>query len=128
MVVVYRVDTLSWLIGKMLVKVPYVGLVNVVGGEKVSETSADLALLLALVSSFRDRPLRDDLVVFGEVGLAGEIRPVQRGQERIREAAKLGFKTVLIPTANKPKQGIDGVTILTVDRVDDALAMLREQS
>ena len=76
----------------------------------------------------KNRPLPAKSIVFGEVGLAGEIRPVQRGQERIREAAKLGFKTVLIPTANKPKQGIDGVTILTVDRVDDALAILREQS
>jgi DNA repair protein RadA/Sms len=64
--------------------------------------------------------------VFGEVGLAGEIRPVQRGQERIREAAKLGFKTVLLPTANKPKQGVDGVKLLVVDRVDQALALLRD--
>ena len=64
--------------------------------------------------------------MFGEVGLAGEIRPVQRGQERIREAAKLGFKTVLLPTANKPKQAIDGVKLLVVDRVDQALALLRE--
>ena len=74
----------------------------------------------------KNKPLPAKSLVFGEVGLAGEIRPVQRGQERIREAAKLGFKTVLIPTANKPKQGIDGVKILTVERVDQALALLRE--
>ena len=65
-------------------------------------------------------------MVFGEVGLAGEIRPVQRGLERIREAAKLGFRTVLMPTANKPKQGIDDVALVTVDRIDAALAHLRD--
>jgi DNA repair protein RadA/Sms len=63
-------------------------------------------------------------IVFGEVGLAGEIRPVQRGQERIREAAKLGFRTILLPAANKPKQGVDGVDIVAVSRVADALAFL----
>ena len=102
--------------------------VNAVGGVRIQEPAVDLSVLLAIDSSLKNRPLPLKSIVFGEVGLAGEIRPVQRGQERIREAAKLGFKTVLIPTANKPKQGIDGVTILTVDRVDDALAILREQS
>ena len=102
--------------------------VNAVGGVRIQEPAVDLSVLLAVDSSLKNRPLPAKSIVFGEVGLAGEIRPVQRGQERIREAAKLGFKTVLIPTANKPKQGIDGVTILTVDRVDDALAILREQS
>jgi len=102
--------------------------VNAVGGVRIQEPAVDLSVLLAIDSSLKNRPLPAKSIVFGEVGLAGEIRPVQRGQERIREAAKLGFKTVLIPTANKPKQGIDGVTILTVDRVDDALAILREQS
>ena len=77
--------------------------VNVVGGVKVGETGADLALLLALISSFRNRPLPQDLVVFGEVGLAGEIRPVTSGQERISEAAKHGFKRAIVPFANKPK-------------------------
>jgi DNA repair protein RadA/Sms len=102
--------------------------VNAVGGVRIQEPAVDLSVLLAIDSSLKNRPLPAKSIVFGEVGLAGEIRPVQRGQERIREAAKLGFKTVLIPTANKPKQGIDGVMILTVDRVDDALAILREQS
>jgi DNA repair protein RadA/Sms len=78
--------------------------VNVVGGVRVNETAADLALLLSTVSSLRNRPLGDDLVVFGEVGLSGEVRPVARGEERVREAAKLGFKRVLLPAANKPKR------------------------
>ena len=78
------------------------------------------------IHHLKTKPLPAKSIVFGEVGLAGEIRPVQRGQERIREAAKLGFKTVLIPTANKPKQGVDGIKILPVDRVDQALALLRE--
>jgi DNA repair protein RadA/Sms len=82
--------------------------VNVVGGVKVSETSADLALLLAMVSSLRDRPLPQDLVVFGEVGLAGEIRPVPSGQERISEAAKHGFRRAIVPAANVPKKSPKG--------------------
>ena len=102
--------------------------VNAVGGVRIQEPAVDLAVLLAIDSSLKNKPLPAKTLVFGEVGLAGEIRPVQRGQERIREAAKLGFKTVLIPSANKPKQGIDGVTIHTVDRVDDALGILRGQS
>ena len=101
--------------------------VNAVGGVRIQEPAVDLAVLLAINSSLKNKPLPAKSIVFGEVGLAGEIRPVQRGQERIREAAKLGFKTVLIPTANKPKHGIDGVRILTVDRVDEALALLRDQ-
>ncbi len=100
--------------------------VNAVGGVRIQEPAVDLAVLLAINSSLRNKPLPAKSIVFGEVGLAGEIRPVQRGQERIREAAKLGFKTMLIPTANKPKQGIDGVTIITVDRVGQALSALRE--
>jgi len=72
------------------------------------------------------RPLPAKTLVFGEVGLAGEIRPVQRGQERIKEAAKLGFKQVLIPNLNKPKQAIDGMKVMCVDRVDQALSILRE--
>ena len=82
--------------------------VNVVGGVKVTETSADLALLLAMVSSLRDRPLPQDLVVFGEVGLAGEIRPVPSGQERISEAAKHGFRRAIVPAANVPKKAPEG--------------------
>jgi len=100
--------------------------VNAVGGVRIQEPAVDLAVLLAINSSLRNKPLPAKSIVFGEVGLAGEIRPVQRGQERIREAAKLGFKTMLIPTANKPKQGIDGVRLITVDRVGQALGALRE--
>ena len=82
--------------------------VNAVGGVKISEPAADLAVLLAIVSSLRNRPLPPKLVVFGEVGLAGEVRPVQRGQERLREAAKLGFTQALIPRANLPRTPIEG--------------------
>ena len=95
--------------------------VNVVGGVKVSETSADLALLLAVVSSFRDRPLPRDLVVFGEVGLAGEIRPVPGGQERLREAAKHGFRHAIAPGANTPRKPIAGLEIHAVTNVSQAL-------
>lgn len=95
--------------------------VNVVGGVKVLETSADLSLLLAIVSSFRDRPLPQDLVVFGEVGLAGEIRPVPSGQERIYEAAKHGFKRAIVPKANVPKNGIPGMEIIGVSKLVEAL-------
>ena len=100
--------------------------VNAVGGVRILEPAADLAVLLAVCSSLRNKPLPQKALIFGEVGLAGEIRPVQRGQERIREAAKLGFETVLIPNLNKPKQGIDGVRIIAVDRVEEAIALLRE--
>ncbi len=98
--------------------------VNVVGGIKVTETSADLALLLALISSFRNRPLPQDLVMFGEVGLGGEIRPVPSGQERISEAAKHGFKRAIVPFANKPKKSIEGMEIFTVKKLTDALEIL----
>ena len=98
--------------------------VNVVGGVKVGETGADLALLLALISSFRNRPLPQDLVVFGEVGLAGEIRPVTSGQERISEAAKHGFKRALVPFANKPKSAVENMEVFTVKKLADALAIL----
>jgi DNA repair protein RadA/Sms len=99
--------------------------VNAVGGVRINEPAADLALLLAVHSSLASRALPAKTLVFGEVGLAGEIRPVQRGQERIREAAKLGFRQVLIPNMNKPKQAIDGITVVGVDRVDQALDWLR---
>jgi len=98
--------------------------VNVVGGVKVTETSADLAVLLALVSSFRDQPLARELVAFGEVGLAGEIRPVPGGQERLREAAKHGFKRAIVPKANLPKQRIPGLEIVGVSKVSEALDAL----
>ena len=98
--------------------------VNVVGGVKVGETGADLALLLALISSFRNRPLPQDVVVFGEVGLAGEIRPVTSGQERISEAAKHGFKRAIVPFANKPKSAVENMEVFTVKKLADALAIL----
>lgn len=95
--------------------------VNVVGGVKIVETSADLALLLAIVSSFRDRPLPQTLIVFGEVGLSGEIRPVPSGQERLREAAKHGFKKAIVPASNVPRQPIAGLEIIAVKKLTDAL-------
>jgi len=98
--------------------------VNVVGGVKVLETSADLALILSVISSFRDNSLPQDLVVFGEVGLAGEIRPVANGQERLREAAKHGFTRAIVPAGNAPKQPIQGMKVIPVRRVTEALDAL----
>ena len=97
--------------------------INIVGGVRLTETSADTALLLAALSSFRDKPLPNDIFTFGEVGLAGEIRPVSNGQERLREAAKHGFKTAIIPKANMPRKGetIDGLNIIGVQRVSELI-------
>ncbi|MEA5098829.1 MAG: DNA repair protein RadA, partial [Burkholderiaceae bacterium] len=100
--------------------------INAVGGVKITEPAADLAVLLAIHSSMRNKPLPKGLVVFGEVGLAGEIRPAPRGQERLREAAKLGFSLAMIPKANAPKQKIAGMTIIAVERIDEAFNRLRE--
>ncbi|MBC7685610.1 MAG: DNA repair protein RadA [Bdellovibrionales bacterium] len=100
--------------------------INAVGGVKITEPAADLAVLLAINSSMRNKPLPRGLVVFGEVGLAGEIRPAPRGQERLREAAKLGFSIAMIPKSNAPKQKIEGMTIVTVERIDEAFNKLRE--
>ena len=102
--------------------------VNAVGGVRIEEPAADLAVLLAVASSLRNRPLERGLVVFGEVGLAGEVRPAPRGQERLREAAKLGFNKAVIPRANAPRQPIEGLELVPVDRVDEALAVLRAPS
>ena len=99
--------------------------VNAVGGVEIDEPAADLPVLLAIVSSLRNRPLPDKLVVFGEVGLAGEVRPVQRGQERLREAAKLGFERAIVPKANQPKAGIAGLEIIAVERIGDAVDAIR---
>ena len=99
--------------------------VNAVGGVRINEPAADLAVLLAVNSSLKNRPLPSKSLVFGEVGLAGEIRPVQRGQDRIKEAAKLGFRTVVIPSLNKPRQAVEGIEIVPVARVSDALDFLR---
>ncbi|MCK4839480.1 MAG: DNA repair protein RadA [Desulfobulbaceae bacterium] len=98
--------------------------VNVVGGIRVMETSADLALTLAVVSSLKDKPLSRDLVAFGEVGLAGEIRPVPGGQERLREAAKHGFKRAIVPKGNAPQQPIPGLEVIAVSKLSDALEII----
>jgi DNA repair protein RadA/Sms len=100
--------------------------INAVGGVKITEPAADLAVLAAINSSMRNKPLPRGMVVFGEVGLAGEIRPAPRGQERLREAAKLGFSMALIPKANAPRQPIEGMQIIAVDRIDNAFQQLRD--
>jgi DNA repair protein RadA/Sms len=100
--------------------------VNAVGGVRITEPAADLAVLMAIVSSLKNRPLPPKLVVFGEIGLAGEVRPVQRGQERLREAAKLGFTQALIPHANRPRQAIAGLEVMPVRRVEEAVVKVRE--
>ncbi len=94
---------------------------NVVGGVKVVETGADLPLLMSVVSSMKDKPLPQDLVVFGEVGLAGEIRPVSSGEDRLREAAKHGFRRAVVPKDNAPRKGIKGLDIHTVQTLSEAL-------
>jgi len=101
--------------------------VNAVGGVRINETAADLAVLLAALSSFRDRPLPADLVVFGEVGLAGEIRPVPNGEERLREAAKHGFKQAIVPRANAPRRGgkrIEGLEVRGVTRLSEVMGTI----
>jgi len=99
---------------------------NAVGGVKISEPAADLAVLLAIQSSIRNRALPKELIVFGEVGLAGEIRPCPRGQERLKEAAKLGFTVAIIPKANMPKSKIPGLRVIPVERIDQAIAAAAE--
>jgi len=94
---------------------------NVVGGVRVTEPAADLAVLLAVLSSFRDQPAPGDLVTFGEVGLAGEIRPVPSGQERLREAAKHGFRRAIVPAANAPRKPIEGLEVVPVRRLSEAI-------
>jgi DNA repair protein RadA/Sms len=98
--------------------------VNVVGGVRITETAADLAVLLAAISSFRDRPLDQGLVVFGELGLTGEIRPVPNGQERLKEAAKHGFKRAIVPQANRPKRGVEGLEVVAVQSLAELLASI----
>jgi DNA repair protein RadA/Sms len=99
--------------------------VNAVGGVRIQEPAADLAVLLAIVSSLRNRPLPPKMVAFGEVGLAGEIRPAPRGQERLKEAAKLGFTCALVPKANAPKHAIEGMEVIALERVEQAVEKLR---
>jgi len=100
--------------------------VNAVGGVRISEPAADLAVLLSITSSLKNKPLPSKLVVFGEVGLAGEVRPAPRGQERLKEAAKLGFTRALIPEANRPRQAIAGMEVIAVKRVEEAVVRIRE--
>ena len=100
--------------------------INVVGGVKVLETASDLALMAAVISSLRNRPLDTDLLVFGEVGLSGEIRPVPSGQERLKEAAKHGFKRAIVPKGNAPKEAPAGLQVIAVTRLEQALDALFE--
>jgi len=99
--------------------------VNAVGGMRISEPAADLAVCLAVVSSLTDRPIREKVAVFGEVGLAGEVRPAPRGQERLKEAAKLGFEKAIVPKANQPKGRLAELEVIAVERVDQAVQVLR---
>ena len=98
--------------------------VNVVGGVRISETAADLAVLMAVLSSYRDRPGPRELIAFGEVGLSGEIRPVQNGLERLREAAKHGFRRAVVPRKNAPKKPIEGIEVVAVERLPDMMDLL----
>jgi DNA repair protein RadA/Sms len=100
--------------------------VNAVGGVRIGEPAADLAVMLAIVSSLTDRPIPGKVIAFGEVGLAGEVRPAPRGQDRLKEAAKLGFTRAIVPKANQPKGKIAGLEVIAVERVDQAVAKLRE--
>ncbi len=100
--------------------------INVVGGVKLSETGADLAVLTAVISSLRNKAIPQDWVVFGEVGLTGEIRPVQAGEERIRDAGKHGFKVALVPAANAPRKSISGLKVIAVHHLQQAIEALKE--
>lgn len=102
--------------------------VNAVGGVRITETGADLAVLLAVLSSMRNKPMPTNVLIFGEVGLAGEIRPVQAGQERIREAAKHGFKKALIPAANNSKKNFDDLETIPISSLQEAVQWFRELS
>jgi DNA repair protein RadA/Sms len=99
--------------------------VNAVGGVRIGEPAADLAVCLAVVSSLTDKPIAEKVVVFGEIGLAGEVRPAPRGQERLKEAAKLGFEKAIVPRANQPRAKIPGLEVTAVERVDQAVQVLR---
>jgi DNA repair protein RadA/Sms len=99
--------------------------VNAVGGVRISEPAADLAVMLAIQSSLRGKALPRGFIAFGEVGLAGEVRPAPRGQDRLREAAKLGFSIAIVPKANAPKKPIEGLTIHAVERIEQAIDLTR---
>jgi DNA repair protein RadA/Sms len=96
-----------------------------VGGVRITEPAADLAVLLAIQSSLRGKPLPRGFFAFGEVGLAGEVRPAPRGQERLREAAKLGFNVAMVPKANLPRKPIEGLTVHAIERIDQAVDLVR---
>jgi DNA repair protein RadA/Sms len=98
--------------------------VNVVGGVRVTETGIDLAAALAVVSSLKNKPLPVNLIVFGEIGLSGEIRPVQSGQDRLKEAVKLGFTQAIVSKANAPKKPISGLEVLAVEKLSQALEII----
>ena len=104
--------------------------VNAVGGVRIGEPAADLAVMLSITSSLRGKALPKGFLAFGEVGLAGEVRPAPRGLERLKEAAKLGFSVAVVPKANAPKKGqlkdFEGLTIHPVERIEDAMALVRE--
>jgi len=104
--------------------------VNAVGGVRINEPAADLAISLAIVSSLADRPIAGKLAVFGEIGLAGEVRPAPRGQERLKEVAKLGFDKAIVPRANVPKAApkarMDGLEVIAVERIDEAVRLLKD--
>jgi DNA repair protein RadA/Sms len=100
--------------------------INAVGGVKISEPAVDLAVLLSIVSSLKNKPLNDKLIVFGEVGLAGEVRPVTGGQVRLKEAAKLGFTQAIVPKANAPKAKMSGMEVIAIDRIEQALQFIRQ--
>ena len=100
--------------------------VNAVGGVRIGEPAADLAVCLAVVSSLTDKPIASKVAAFGEIGLAGEVRPAVRGQERLKEAAKLGFERAIVPKANSPKAKIAGLEVLAVERIDQAVRLLRD--
>jgi DNA repair protein RadA/Sms len=100
--------------------------VNAVGGVRIGEPAADLAICLAIVSSLTDKPIRERVAVFGEIGLAGEVRPAPRGQDRLKEIAKLGFESAIVPRANAPKAKIQGLEVIAVQRVDEAVQVLRD--
>jgi DNA repair protein RadA/Sms len=95
--------------------------INAVGGVKIAEPAVDLAVILSIFSSLKNKPLESKLIVFGEVGLAGEVRPVQGGQMRLKEAAKLGFTKAIVPKANAPKTKISGLEVVAVERLEQAL-------
>ena len=100
---------------------------NIVGGMRVQETAADLAIVIAVISSLRAQALPLDLVVFGEIGLAGEVRPVPGGEERLVEAHKQGYKQAIIPMANKPRKPIKGLRLFAINRLAEVIDILKQQ-